>query len=101
MRIMRMEIPCIFLLNFLEEEIKEIIEANDLATSPADKICSLQKCRVDIIHRKPEILVMLLRAERLKILFIFLMMNSYEVDLFKDYYVNSGLLSTIKTNNKA
>jgi len=25
---------------------------------------------------------------------------NYEVELFKDYYMNSGLLSTIKTNNK-
>ena len=25
----------------------------------------------------------------------------YEVELFKDHYVNSGLLSTIKTNNRA
>src|SRR5690606_8887145 len=27
--------------------------------------------------------------------------NAYEIELFKDYYLNSGLLSTVKSTNKA
>jgi branched-chain amino acid aminotransferase len=43
----------------------------------------------------------LITAEELPNAFYLLPEDEYEVELFKDHYINSGLLSTIKTNNKA
>ncbi|MCY2688208.1 aminotransferase class IV [Salinimicrobium sp. TH3] len=101
MRIMRMEIPLTFSPEFLEAEILQIVRENDLFDSQA---------RVKfIVSRKPGGLYTpetneidyLITSEALADAFYLFKDDFYEVELFKDHYVTAGLLSTLKTNNRA
>lgn len=100
MRILRMEIPMEFTMEFLEEQIFNTIASNNLENLPV-------KIRL-LIHRKggglylPSIneVSFIITVEEIKNDFYLLNADDYEVDLFKDYYVSADLLSTLKTNNK-
>jgi len=101
MRIMRMEIPVNFSPEFLEEEILNLIRENNLESSPA-------RIRFTVYRKQggyysPETLNIeyVILAEKLPDPFYLLNEDLYEVELFKDHYINSGLLSTIKSNNRA
>ena len=95
MRMLRMKIPMSFTLEFLEKEILSLVKANN----------TLQKSRVRLtIFRKDGGLYtpktneidFLVEASELN----HNIKNDYKIDIFKDFYNYSGLLSTIKTNNK-
>ena len=95
MRMLRMKIPMSFTLVFLEKEILSLVKANN----------TLQKSRVRLtIFRKDGGLYtpktneidFLVEASELNQN----IKNDYKIDIFKDFYNYSGLLSTIKTNNK-
>lgn len=101
MRIMRMEIPMSFTLEFLQDEILKTIKANQLDTVT---------CRVKLqVHRvegglyKPESndVEFIVSVKALDQDFYLLNEGDYEVDLFKDFYVSPSLISTLKSNNKA
>ena len=101
MRIMRMEIPLDFSPEFLEREILDLVEANDLQNNAA-------RVRLNVFRREggyytPETndIGYSISAELLGSPFYLLSDGDYEVELFKDHYLSSGLLSTLKTNNKA
>lgn len=101
MRIMRMEIPQEFSPENLETEIQNLVKENDLLEKAA---------RVKfIVSRKPGGLYTpetneidyLITATTLPEAFYLFNEDFYEVELFKDHFVTSGLLSTLKTNNRA
>lgn len=101
MRIMRMEIPGNFSPEFLEEEILKLLKENDLINSPA-------RIRFTVFRKsggyyRPDTLDIdyIITAEALQDPFYLLNTEAYEVELFKDHYITSGLLSTIKSNNRA
>jgi branched-chain amino acid aminotransferase len=101
MRIMRMEIPANFSPEFLEEEILDLLKANELTNSPA-------RIRFTVFRKsggfyRPDTLDIeyIITSETLADPFYLLNEEPYEVELFKDHYVTSGLLSTIKSNNRA
>ncbi|HSP83693.1 MAG TPA: aminotransferase class IV [Gillisia sp.] len=101
MRIMRMEIPSTFSPEYLENEILDLIRKNDLENSPV-------RIRFTVYRKEggyytPETLNIdyFIEASTLQDPFYVMDATSYEIELFKDHYINSGLLSTIKTNNKA
>lgn len=101
MRIMRMEIPANFSPEFLEEEILDLLKKNELINSPA-------RIRFTVFRKsggfyRPNTLDIeyIITSEKLKDPFYLLNEEAYEVELFKDHYVTSGLLSTIKSNNRA
>lgn len=100
MRILRMEIPMEFSPEYLEERILAVVEKNQLSN---------QAARVKInVHRKPGGLYKpitrktdyIIRANSLENSFYTLDDKDYVVELFKDHYVQSGLLSTLKSNNR-
>lgn len=100
MRILRMEIPMDFTMEFLEEEIVKTLKASNLEQKGA---------RVKIlVIRKPggfytptdNAIDYMVTAAPLNNLFYVLQKDSYEVELFKDYYVNPDMLSNLKTTNK-
>ena len=101
MRIMRMEIPMNFTLEFLQEEIQKVLDDNELADQPARVRLTVFRNEVDLYLPLTNEVSYLIEATALSSPFYTLSQNSYEVDLFKDFYVNADLLSTIKTNNKA
>ncbi|MGV8814045.1 MAG: aminotransferase class IV [Gelidibacter sp.] len=101
MRILRMEIPMNFTMEFLESEILKTVEANALMAASA-------RVRINV-HREAEgkytpstnTIGYNMVTERLASDFYVLSQDSYTVELFKDFYVAPGLLSTLKTNNKS
>ena len=101
MRIMRMEIPSSFSPEFLEKEIKEIIDANDLGTSPARIRFAVYRLQGGYYTPATRDIGYVISTEPMEDSFYTLNDEDYEIELFKDHYVNSGLLSSIKSNNRA
>ncbi|MDG5493132.1 aminotransferase class IV [Psychroserpens sp. SPM9] len=102
MRIMRMEIPMHFTMEFLEAEILKTINVNGLATSTARVRFDVDRGDGGKYLPKEKIISYSIKAEALEGDFYAVSTyDSYTVDLFKDYFVAPGLLSTLKTNNKA
>jgi branched-chain amino acid aminotransferase len=93
-RMLRMKIPMNFTLEYYKDEILKTIRANKLEDA---------RIRVTIFRKDGG----LYRPEDRNINFLMeadgLLLNnpaSYKVELFKDFPVQSGLLSTIKSNNR-
>ena len=101
MRIMRMEIPKSFSPEFLEAEILQIVRENDLFESQARVKFSVSRKPGGFYTPETNGIDYLIIAEALEDAFYLLNENFYEVELFKDHYVTAGLLSTLKTNNRA
>lgn len=101
MRIMRMEIPQNFSPEFLEEEILGLLKANGMAEAPARVRLSVYREEGGFYTPTTYDVGYVITAEALPSPFYLLNDTLYEVELFKDHYVSSGLLSTLKSNNRA
>lgn len=95
MRMLRMKIPMNFTLKFYKDEIIKTIQANGLLES--------SRVRVSIFRKDGGLYTpvnkgvdMLIEANDL----IEKAYNHYEIELYKDMPVYSGILSNIKTNNR-
>lgn len=100
MRILRMEIPMNFTPEFLEEQIMSLV--NSLASTAVSYRAKLTVFRDSEGYYTPDtnavsftISVSELDSDIYKIYD-----RSYEIELFKDYFIAPNLLSTLKTNNK-
>ncbi len=94
MRMIRFEIPLHFTMEFFESEILKTVEANELVNA---------RVRVTVYRKEGGLynpttneVDFLIEATE----FISSVKQIYTLDLFKDYFVYSGLLSTVKTTNK-
>ena len=101
MRIMRMEIPMNFTMEFLESQIQNTLKANNLSTDSARIKFIVHRNEGGLYLPKTNDVSYIISAQKIEEDFYILNEDSYEVDLFKDYYIAPGLLSTLKTNNKA
>jgi len=101
MRIMRMEIPMNFTMEFLEEQIKLTLKANQLQQASARVKLMVQRKEGGLYLPDNSGVDFIITTQTIKEDFYLLNDGFYEVDLFKDYYVSPTLLSTLKTNNKA
>ena len=99
MRIIRMQIPMNFTLEYLEELIIQLAERNSCSAS----------CRVRLtVYRNDggyylpitRSVSFLISVKPLGNQVYAFASESYEVDLFKDFYVTKQLLSTIKSTNR-
>jgi len=95
MRMLRMEIPMEFNLSFFEEEIKKTFRASNLDNNARVKFTVFRNSG-GFYTPKTNTISYLIEVSELSIL----NKENYTIDLFKDYYTNSDLLSTIKTNNR-
>lgn len=100
MRILRMEIPMNFTPEFLDSEIQKTI----VASAAENKTCRI---RMTIWRQsggkytpQNNDVNYMIQIEELDVPFYTIDDAAYEVELFKDHYINSGLLSTLKTNNR-
>ena len=100
MRILRMEIPMRFTMEFLEEQILELVQANNLQTSARVRMTVYRNSGGFYLPTTNEISY-LIQCSELKGRAYELNTAVYEVDLFKDFYITKQLLSTIKSTNKA
>ncbi len=100
MRMLRMEIPMSWTMEYLEEEILKTLDASDLKDSPAR--VRLTVFRGDGGYYLPENneAEFIVEAHPLEQPFYVLPEDRYEMGLYKDFYLNADLLSTLKTANR-
>ncbi|MCM4152979.1 aminotransferase class IV [Arenibacter sp. N53] len=101
MRILRMEIPMNFTMEFLEEEILTAVNANALLEKPARVRFTVFRNNGGLYLPQSNEVSYIIETNELDSPFYTLNQEAYEVELFKDFYVNPDMLSTLKTNNKA
>ncbi|WP_299117405.1 aminotransferase class IV [uncultured Winogradskyella sp.] len=103
MRILRMEIPMTFTMEFLEGEILKTVEANDLLQSSARVRLNVDRGEGGkYMPDEDSSVAYNIVAETLSNPFYPVnSFDNYVVDLYKDYYMAPGLLSGLKSNNKA
>lgn len=101
MRIMRMEIPATFSPEFLEKEILNLVKENELDATAARVKFSVYREEGGYYRPKTKHIGYLISVENLPQAFYQLNEKNYEIELFKDHYITSGLLATIKSNNRA
>lgn len=101
MRIMRMEIPMSFTLEFLQDEILKTLKANQLDNATSRVKLQVHRVEGGLYQPESNDVEFIVSVKALDQDFYLLNEGNYEVDLFKDFYVSPSLISTLKTNNKA
>lgn len=100
MRILRMEIPMNFTMEFLEQQILELVQENKVQDSARIRMTVFRNSGGFYLPKTNNVSY-LIQSSELKLREYILNTNRYEVDLFKDFYVTKQLLSSIKSTNKA
>ena len=100
MRILRMEIPMTFTMEFLEQEVLKTIEANGLGASVVMVRLYFDRSLGGQLHLKKQGVNYSILTEKMEHDTYYISESNYTIDLFKDYLSTPGLLSTLKTNNK-
>ena len=95
MRMLRMKIPMEFTLEFLENEILKTVAVHENAISYRVRLNIFRKDGGFYKPKTNKIDFSIQVYENL-----YQIKDSYSLDVFKDFYNYSGLLSTIKTNNR-
>lgn len=100
MRILRMEIPMNFTQEYLENQILKTIEANGSIVKPYRVKILVWRQQGGLYSPTTNKIDFSIACSELENSFYMLNQDHYEVALFKDHYITSGLLSSLKTNNK-
>ncbi|WP_396164965.1 aminotransferase class IV [Flavobacterium sp.] len=99
MRICRMEIPMNFTMEFMEEEILKLIALQ--ANTVSNRIrFSVFRNAEGFYHPTSNDVQFIITCSELTSDTYVISSTTYEVELFKDFYVSKHLLATLKTNNK-
>lgn len=93
-RMIRMEIPMEFSMEFMEGEVLRTVTENQLENARVR--LSVFRSGAGLYAPERHTTEYLIEASSLNSDAV----SSYEVDIFKDFYIYSGLLSTIKSTNK-
>lgn len=99
MRVVRMEIPMNFTMEYLEEQILSLVKKKALTDSSRARITVY---RNDGGYYLPQnnTVSFLIHTVALENTLYSIEKKQYEVDLYKDFYITKQLLSSIKTTNK-
>lgn len=99
MRVVRMEIPMNFTMEYLEEQLLFLTDKLSVSNSARARITVF---RNDGGYYLPidNAVSFLVHATALESFFYSFEEKEYEVDLFKDFYITKQLLSSIKTTNR-
>ena len=100
MRILRMEIPMDFTLEFLEDEIKKTIESNQLESGVVRVRLTVFRNDGGLYTPATNDVSYMIETNAMESPFFIIEEKPYEVELFKDYYVNKDMLSNLKSTNK-
>ncbi|MBW8241662.1 aminotransferase class IV [Muricauda oceani] len=100
MRILRMEIPMEFTMEFLEEEIKKTITSNQLDSGAVRVRLSVFRNEGGLYTPSTNDVSYFIETRTMESPFFILNEGNYEVELFKDYYLNKDMLSNLKSTNK-
>ena len=99
MRVVRMEIPMNFTMEYLEEQILAVVNANSSGNSSRARITVYRNDGGYYLPQNNSISFIINSVPIEKTLYSF-EKYTYEVDLYKDFYITKQLLSSIKTTNK-
>lgn len=100
MRILRMEIPMNFTLEFLEKQIFDLVQSNNSSTKTIRiKLIVFRNSNGFYLPDNNDVSYVI-SSKILNEDFYHLQENNNVVDLYKDHYVSADLLSTLKTNNR-
>ena len=99
MRILRMDIPMNFTMEYFEEQILSVVEKNGFLSAARARITVY---RNDGGYYLPQsnTVSFLIHASSLESHFYSNHQQEYEVDLYKDFYISKQLISNLKTTNK-
>ncbi len=100
MRIVRMEIPMEFTMDFLASQIKDLVEKNDLQYKAARVRLTVYRDSPGFYTPEHNTIGYFIEVNELSSLNYKLNQSACEVDLFKDHYITPQLLSTLKTTNR-
>ena len=99
MRVVRMEIPMNFTMEYLEEQL--------LATAGACQLLASSRVRITVFRNDGGYYLpisnevsFLIHSSAIEFPLYSFKKATYEIDLFKDFYVTKQLLSSIKTTNR-
>jgi branched-chain amino acid aminotransferase len=99
MRILRMEIPMSFTMEFIEAEILKLLESTHFSSSARVRF-SVFRNQGGYYAPLDNSVSYLINASALKNQLYEFDGSAYEVDLYKDFYISKQLLSNIKSTNK-
>jgi len=100
MRILRMDIPMNFTMEFIKNQILSLITRKE--KSPAYRIrLTVYRDSEGLYLPKNNKIIFLIDAKPLKNAFYTFSEENYQVDLYKDFYVTKQLFSSIKSTNRA
>lgn len=99
MRVVRMEIPMNFTMEYFEEQILNLLKEKNISGSARARITVFRKDGGLYLPKSNEV-SFLIHAVALESTLYALNTAEYVVDLYKDFYVTKQLLSSIKTTNK-
>ena len=100
MRILRMEIPMSFTMEFLEAEMKKLIEAKKQSQLTIRVKLLIWRKQGGLYNPVTNDIDYTITTAVLDSDFYELNEVDYRVDLYKDHYIAPGLLSTLKSNNR-
>ena len=99
MRILRMEIPMNFTMEFFESELLSEVKKKNLEASARARITVFRKDGGYYLPENNNVAYEIAVSKIEKPLYS-IQKSNYEVDLYKDFYISKQLISTLKTTNK-
>ena len=99
MRVVRMEIPMNFTMEYFEQQVLSLANQKNISSSARARITVFRKDGGLYLPKTNEV-SFLIHATALESTSYAINTGEYEVDLYKDFYVTKQLLSSIKTTNK-
>lgn len=99
MRVVRMEIPMNFTMEYFEQQVLSLANQENISSSARARITVFRKDGGLYLPKNNEV-SFLIHATALESTSYAINTGEYEVDLYKDFYVTKQLLSSIKTTNK-
>ncbi len=99
MRIVRMEIPMFYTMEYLEEQILSTVKENGFQDSARVRLTVFRNQGGRYLPDS-NMVSFVIQSESLPHKEYVLSTDHYEVDLFKDYHIAKQLLSTLKTTSK-
>ncbi|WP_300487677.1 aminotransferase class IV [Flavobacterium sp.] len=98
-RIVRMDLPMNFTMEYFEEQVKTLLQSKEAAAAYRVRFTVFRQNGGFYLPKTNET-AFLVTAEPLENPMYTIADNTYEVELFKDFYVTKQLLSTLKSTNK-
>lgn len=99
MRIVRMQIPMNFTMEYLEQQILNLVDANEKSEASRVRF-TVYRNEGGLYLPQSNSVSFLVQAFPLQHATYSFKNDNYEVDLYKDFVITKQLLSTIKTTNK-